>query len=419
MRSLLTLMVWSVSIGLLAAPARSAEITTLSRADGLSVTLSGPLVLGDDERLRRAVGSSRISELRLSSGGGLIAPALEIGRLLKQHGGDSTVQERTECASACALIWLAGKNRTLERSAKVGFHAVYTIRDGKAVETAAGNALVGAYLSRLNLSDMAVVYITSTPPERITWLSPADGARVGIEFTADGPRSDRATVELTKSQFDSAIRRSRIFARIQKLQPVVPETLFELAYRDYRRGADQPQILSMIVIETMNARRARWNSVDDDTISEFLHLTIEVNKRNIRENRKSCVDVLSTASNGDLLAIQSWYNQDEINRYKEIISRIKPRSAQVPLASVDETQSYIRRVEEYVYRNNVGTFWHLQKKYGNDLGRLEGLDLVGDELEMICQMAVSSQDLWSIFKKQELIRYARRWYVPSLQEFTK
>jgi hypothetical protein len=49
-------------------------------------------------------------------------------------------------------------------------------------ETGMGNAVVGAYLTRIGLPLDAVVYITKAAPEDMTWLTPADGKKVGIEF---------------------------------------------------------------------------------------------------------------------------------------------------------------------------------------------------------------------------------------------
>jgi hypothetical protein len=51
---------------------------------------------------------------------------------------------------------------------------------GEKTETGAGNALVGAYLSRLGLSDRAILYIEQASPDTMTWLTPGDAQDVGI-----------------------------------------------------------------------------------------------------------------------------------------------------------------------------------------------------------------------------------------------
>jgi peptidoglycan hydrolase-like protein with peptidoglycan-binding domain len=63
----------------------------------------------------------------------------------------------------------------------VGFHAAYRTERNEPEISAPANALVGAYLSRLGLPDRAISYITSAPPQGMTWLSFNDAEKVGIE----------------------------------------------------------------------------------------------------------------------------------------------------------------------------------------------------------------------------------------------
>jgi hypothetical protein len=46
-----------------------------------------------------------------------------------------------------------------------------TFRNGKKQETGSGNALVGAYLNTLGLTDEAIVFITSAAPDDVEFLS--------------------------------------------------------------------------------------------------------------------------------------------------------------------------------------------------------------------------------------------------------
>jgi hypothetical protein len=68
-------------------------------------------------------------------------------------------------------------------TAKIGFHAAYTDQRGQSNVSAPGNALVGAYLTRLGLPDRAIVYITHSAPNEMQWLNFSDAQRFGIEVT--------------------------------------------------------------------------------------------------------------------------------------------------------------------------------------------------------------------------------------------
>jgi PAN domain len=74
---------------------------------------------------------------------------------------------------------------------RVGFHAAFVQQNGQSRETGLGNAIVGAYLNQLGLSQAAVAYVASAPPEGMTWLTPEDASRVGIEVAVvSGNRGD-------------------------------------------------------------------------------------------------------------------------------------------------------------------------------------------------------------------------------------
>jgi len=65
--------------------------------------------------------------------------------------------------------------------AQIGFHAAYNASTGQ--ETAVGNALVGAYLSRIGLPYKAVIYITQAAPTSMTWLTFSEAKQNGIDVT--------------------------------------------------------------------------------------------------------------------------------------------------------------------------------------------------------------------------------------------
>jgi hypothetical protein len=70
------------------------------------------------------------------------------------------------------------------QQALIGFHAAYKItQDGRSTETGAGNACLGAYLNKLGLPDRAVLFITQSSPESMTWLTPDAEASEGINVS--------------------------------------------------------------------------------------------------------------------------------------------------------------------------------------------------------------------------------------------
>jgi hypothetical protein len=182
-----------LGLWLLAGGAHAATILVRDGAPGEPpvILVSGDLVLGDEEVFTSRTASLAQGMVRFTSDGGNLYAGLEIGRVIGKKGFSTLVPAGSRCASACALAWLAGKERLMAPSAEIGFHAAYEIENGEAYERGAPNAVVGYYLAQLGLSELAIIYLTASPPDDMTWLTPASAAEYGIAVRqTDGPQPD-------------------------------------------------------------------------------------------------------------------------------------------------------------------------------------------------------------------------------------
>lgn len=160
------------------------NVTTEAFPDGTGalVVVSGPFSAGDDKKLTRALLEVEGNAVVLfESPGGSLMAGLAMGRAIRLSSAATAVEAGTTCASACGLAWLGGTRRLMGDGALVGFHAAYYTDDkGQQIETGQGNAMIGAYLNQLGLSERAVIYITKAAPAEMTWLSPEDADDLGI-----------------------------------------------------------------------------------------------------------------------------------------------------------------------------------------------------------------------------------------------
>jgi len=170
------------------------------------ITVSGAIEPEDGIKFSRIVSEVKNGFVVLDSPGGAVLSGLEIGRLIRNKKLMTGVPSSTLCASSCALIWLAGATRYAEESSMVGFHAAYVVRNGKQVETGVGNALIGAYLNELGLSDRAIVFVTKAPPEGIEQLTKAKSEQVGITYKSisevSPSRSTRKDFQIEDQPYD-------------------------------------------------------------------------------------------------------------------------------------------------------------------------------------------------------------------------
>ena len=166
------------------APACAADVTVRSFAGPTPViSIRGEIEPGDELKFTRFSAILATAIVELDSTGGRLAPSLTIGDLLARKGFSTYVGPHAVCSSACGLIWLAGKPRVKHATADVGFHAAY-VADGAGVnrENGLSNALIGAYMTRLDLATEAVMFATAAAPDRMAWITPQLGARYGIAF---------------------------------------------------------------------------------------------------------------------------------------------------------------------------------------------------------------------------------------------
>lgn len=182
MRATIAVML-ALGLALAAAPAlRAAEVTSTPLATGTLVRVTGEFHKDDARKLKRALLEAEAPVVvQFHSPGGSLIAGLEMGRALRTIGATTAVADGATCASACGLAWLGGERRMMGERARVGFHAAYYVDDsGRKLETGQGNALIGAYLNQLGLSDRAVLYITGAAPADMAWLNPKDAEDVGI-----------------------------------------------------------------------------------------------------------------------------------------------------------------------------------------------------------------------------------------------
>lgn len=179
-------MMWLLVGLLFTGTSEAAVIQKLHKQPGSPelILVSGVIQPNDDVLFNQIAATSSQAVVLLNSEGGSVLPALEIGKSIRLRGFATAVASDTLCASACALTWLAGAPRLAGEKANIGFHAAYIVTNGSARESGVGNALVGAYLSQIGLTQNAIVFVTSAPPEGMSWLSGEKANELGLQVAS-------------------------------------------------------------------------------------------------------------------------------------------------------------------------------------------------------------------------------------------
>jgi hypothetical protein len=163
--------------------AKAAQIAVRPVDNGPTlVVVEGELDLADIETFRIKTESQPVGRatVEFNSKGGSLLAGIRIGALIRARKFTTLVPDGAQCTSACALAWLGGTRRLVGEYGSVGFHTAYIMKTGGLAESGPGNAILGAYLNQLGLSEKAIIYITHAAPTSMQWMSMEEAAEFGI-----------------------------------------------------------------------------------------------------------------------------------------------------------------------------------------------------------------------------------------------
>lgn len=92
--------------------------------NGDTLHYNGATTKYDAQRLINSWDDS-ITTIVLEGPGGVASQAKMITDFLEDKNVTTVIQEDTQCLSACAMIWLGGKDRIVEEGGEVGLHFAY------------------------------------------------------------------------------------------------------------------------------------------------------------------------------------------------------------------------------------------------------------------------------------------------------
>ncbi len=146
--------------------------------------LSGEIGPGATRDFRDALLEEQVFTLVLDSPGGAILAALEIAAITADKGLETVIPANATCASACAFVFLAGRERFAE--GRLGVHQFYAVEDGVELgsvtrgETQSLAATIIKYLDSFKAPSAVYIRMLGTPPDGMYWFSAEELAEEGI-----------------------------------------------------------------------------------------------------------------------------------------------------------------------------------------------------------------------------------------------
>jgi len=157
--------------------------TTAAQADNRfdkktsTVQITGTIWDRDAGRLQNQFGETApkiVPKFSLNSEGGDIFAAIRIGRLIRKLKARTVVAPRAKCHSACALIFIAGMERT--NSGEIGLHRPYHDTDAEQLKQylPALYAQVKDYVLEMGLSEAFFQKMMDTDSSKMAIYGPSE-----------------------------------------------------------------------------------------------------------------------------------------------------------------------------------------------------------------------------------------------------
>ncbi|MEW9920483.1 hypothetical protein AB2B41_12780 [Marimonas sp. MJW-29] len=169
-RLLITLGVISLLGTLFSSQAHAAEIQAYPGENGYQVIMiTGPIMKGDGDAFYAIARETPKAFVLLTSPGGLVEEGIWIAAEIAARGYHTWVLPGAGCHSICAVMWVSGARRYMDKDSNISVHAAYEMAimaDGSAKYSVSGsaNAKIGAFLNELELSFKAIEYFTRAAP---------------------------------------------------------------------------------------------------------------------------------------------------------------------------------------------------------------------------------------------------------------
>jgi len=179
-------------------PATAATFVQIAEQNQMMIALTGEIMLGDDEKFRDLLEQSGgVHAVKLDSPGGNLVASIALAKILRGYGLNTIIGPNAVCASACVLIFAAGREKFADRESFIGVHGVADKGGEETADARAATLAFARYVQDLGAPPSVVYKLISTPPNEIVALSLADLRGMGAAITGRPVQAVRGTAAHT------------------------------------------------------------------------------------------------------------------------------------------------------------------------------------------------------------------------------
>lgn len=213
------------------------------RADGRSILLAGGINDGTAEQLEKALTMApAVTTVVLSSEGGWIREGKMLSDVIRKRELNTYVEGY--CASACTIAFLAGKERAVAPSAKIGFHASRSVGSSASNLSPEDTAQLRLIYQNARLPDAFIRQVTNTPYEGMWHPSHSELLAAGVltRRSMGGETAAMSTEIRSKDALVSGFKKINMYAALAERSPQDFDRVIDVAWDKLRSGATDAEV---------------------------------------------------------------------------------------------------------------------------------------------------------------------------------
>lgn len=156
-----------------ATQARAMDFTLMPLNDGQVIRAAGEIVDKDDEKLHKFVSEmppeTKLIAFIMTSPGGNLREGVRLAETIRSSELETGVVD--QCASACFLMFAAGRVKYVIDDAAIGVHSASMPGGRETTESQAITTLMARTASEYGVPSGIIGKMVTTPPTNLTWLT--------------------------------------------------------------------------------------------------------------------------------------------------------------------------------------------------------------------------------------------------------
>lgn len=280
---------WKIALGGQLGP----EISLQIRADGKSILLMGGINDGTAEALSKALDiAPSVTTVVLQSNGGWVRQGNMIAKVITDRRLNTYVEN--ECTSACTIAFLAGKERSAEPNARIGFHSFRAVgENNKADESSDLETARNAY-SQAGLAPSFIAKVVGTSNDKVWYPSHDEMLAEGVltRQSFGGETATIATSVPTREKLASEFKKIPAFDALSLKYPSEFDQIIDKAWEKVEARKSDAEVMAAGRAQIDQLITRLLPIASDASLADFVALMFDQAEALSRKSSTACVELI-------------------------------------------------------------------------------------------------------------------------------